>query len=108
MKLLNDSDYILSYNINDLLYIHEFLFSEKELNCRLNDKDIIEINNLIRSININNLEEVINDIWYYQIFKDGNTRTLTMYLAMILKEYDIKFNLNNNIKSGKYISLKQK
>ena len=55
----------------------------------------------IKNYNLNEMEEdkrvaflakYISDIWLYQPFFDGNTRTTVILLGTILKYYGIEFN----------------
>ena len=115
---LLDEEFLFNNDIFSLEYIkelHLFIFSdlyyEEDLSFRKIAKEEIKyievLLNTIKEICINKYEcieilmETLVKLWELQIFKDGNTRTLLGYLAILNKAFILNLNidLNKEIKS---------
>ena len=114
------------FSIDYLIKLNEFLFSDihpdefvrlRELNSI--DRDYIKclLNKVKSSAESNNIKELIDtveEIWYYQPFIVGNTRTIIAYLKVINEAFllDIPIDVNEEIVSShstfKKMSVNQK
>lgn len=85
--------------------IHIFLFSDvyKKNLCKIrekiNENTIKEINNELKNLrqmliyeDTAEIKNIIYKIWEYQIFYDGNTRTILCYLKILSKIFNLKVN----------------
>lgn len=67
------------------------------------NKDLNRIQKSIESINLNKLSKkelihqiavIIASIWQVHAFREGNTRTICLYLYFLMKKYDLKLNID--------------
>lgn len=124
LNLLDDY-FTFNSNLFELEYLqnlHNYLFSdlyyEEQLKIReLSEKEKKYIQKLLKNIynecienkNTNKILEHICDVWYLQLFPDGNTRTLFAYLKVINDAFllDLDIDFDKEIKSGSNIFLKE-
>jgi len=75
------------------------------------DKDLEKIDNYFKSIEwskltkskmIDEIVAVISSIWKIHCFREGNSRTVTMFLYLFMKQNRLKVNLNLIEKHAKY------
>lgn len=131
---LLDEYFTFNENIFSLKYLrklHKFLFSDLYENIdvetrELNDieKDyiqdvLISLENICikEPIEIDKVLQIILKLWDFQIFKDGNTRTMLAYLKVINRAFllDLDIDLNSvisnqdsdNFKKEKYVNQKR-
>lgn len=131
---LLDEYFTFNENIFSLKYLrklHKFLFSDLYENIdvetrELNDieKDyirdiLISLENICikEPIEIDKILQMILKLWDFQIFKDGNTRTMLAYLKVINMAFilDLDIDLNSvisnqdsdNFKKEKYVNQKR-
>lgn len=131
---LLDEYFTFNENIFSLKYLrklHKFLFSDLYENIdvetrELNDieKDyirdiLISLENICikEPIEIDKILQMILKLWDFQIFKDGNTRTMLAYLKVINRAFllnlDIDLNSvisnqdSDNFKKEKYVNQKR-
>lgn len=119
VKLLDDK---ITFNMDDLnleflVRVHKFLFSDiyedKYLKIRkMSEEEYKEIDlifkQLIRlgvygaEINLKLLESLFIKLWKYQLFYDGNTRTILAFLKLYIEYYrlPIEYNYDLKIESG--------
>lgn len=130
MKILEEGFVVNS--VNDVLKLHKLLFEEvydwagtartinikkqepvlDGLSVNYRDKDNIlkDLNNLNKTlINLNvkdnfikDLTKLISKIWQIHPFREGNTRTITVFLYFLLKKYNLELNVDLIEKSSKY------
>lgn len=97
--------------------LHIFLFNDiYDLEyCKIRNSDslITEANKLLQEIkemlifnDTNNLPNKIFELWEYQLFLDGNTKTILCFLKILSKNYDlnITYNFNNDVKEDYFIN----
>ena len=131
---LLDEYFTFNENIFSLKYLrklHKFLFSDLYENIdvetrELNDieKDyirdiLISLENICikEPIEIDKILQIILKLWNFQIFKDGNTRTMLAYLKVINRAFllNLDIDLNSvisnqdrdNFKKEKYVNQKR-
>ena len=91
------------FNINFLEKIHIFLFcdiyedEQVKIRNQVSEKVREDINKLLEELryivlnyDAKRFSEIIYKIWEYQIFYDGNTRTLLCYIKILSKIFDLK------------------
>lgn len=87
------------FDVEYLKRLHIFLFGEiyGEENCTVKESLIEEANKILFEIkemldfnDTENLGKQIYKLWEYQIFVDGNTRTILCYLKVLSKIYNFK------------------
>jgi len=102
------------FSIDYLNSIHYYLFldlySAQEIGFRnFDDNEINYFDELLRSLELacknKNLSEILNildDLWSFQLFCNGNTRTLIAYFKILCLAFNLPFNidLNSKIVSG--------
>lgn len=104
------------FDIDYLEKLHIFLFSDiYDLKyCKIrNDKQIKEEVNIIlkeikEMLSFNDTNQLPNEIyklWEYQIFLDGNTRTILCFLKVLSKYYDfnITYDFNKDVTEDYFI-----
>lgn len=130
MNLLDDGYAINS--VNDIFELHSILFGEvyewagtartiniqkreavlDGLSVNYGDKNTIvkDLNKLNVSFNalrveedfIKNLARLISSIWQIHPFREGNTRTISVFLYFLLQKYSLKLDVELIEKSSKY------
>lgn len=129
-RLMNEGFIITS--VNDVFELHKVLFSEvydwagtaRTINIQKYEKVLngLSVNycdksSIIKSLNtldenfrnlnikanfINDLTKFIAKIWQIHPFREGNTRTITVFLYFLLKMYKLELNTELIEKSSKY------
>ncbi len=130
MKILEEGFVINS--VNDVLILHKLLFEEvydwagtaRTINIRKQEpvlnglsvnygdkdnilKDLNKLNKSFKDLNVKNnfikdLTKLISNIWQIHPFREGNTRTITVFLYFLLKKYNLELNVDLIEKSSKY------
>src|SRR5690554_5694520 len=130
MKILEEGFVINS--VNDVLILHKLLFEEvydwagtaRTSNSRKQEpvlnglsvnygekenilKDLNKLNKSFKDLNVKNnfikdLTKLISKIWQIHPFREGNTRTITVFLYFLLKKYNLELNVDLIEKSSKY------
>ena len=93
------------FNTSYLEKIHLFLFSDIysvddcKIRKNVSEKIINEINNELKKLkemliyeDTIGVKDMIYKIWEYQIFHDGNTRTILCYLKILSNIFNLKVN----------------
>ena len=89
------------FDVEYLKRLHIFLFGDiyGEENCKIKESLIEEANKILKEIkemlefnDTEHLRKQIYQLWEYQLFIDGNTRTILCYLKVLSKSYDFKMN----------------
>ena len=125
MKLLNES-FSFNKSLFDLEYLkelHNFLFSDiyfedQTKTRKLSKIELHYINNLLEQIkiicitnsfDIEKILEILCELWYFQPFYNGNTRTLIAYLKVLNDSFLLELNidLDKEIKSAPSIFKKE-
>ena len=104
------------FNTEYLEKLHIFLFNDIYNNeyCKIrNNEQLIELENkLLKEIkemllynDIEYLSDKIFKLWEYQLFYDGNTRTILCYLKVLSKYYNfnITYDFNKDINEDYFI-----
>lgn len=106
IKLLDDR---ITFNIDELnleflVRIHKFLFGdiydeEYTTTRQVTNKELKDLNNIFtqlmklgivgENIDLQLLESLFVKLWYYQLFYDGNTRTLLAFLKIYIEYYQL-------------------
>lgn len=105
------------FTLDYLEKIHIFLFSDVYGidNCKLNIKEdtqkevmklLEEIKEMLDFNDNEKLADTIYKLWEYQIFLDGNTRTILCYLKILSKYYDfnITYDFTKDVTEDYFIS----
>lgn len=98
-----------SFNADYLLKLNEFLLGDIYTDLGYRDdtyRNIIDIslkriNELAKESNKEEILQLLENVWSYQPFKDGNTRTLIGFLKIIDNAYnlDLDIDVNKDIES---------
>ena len=103
------------FDIDYLEKLHIFLFSDiyDENLCKIKDNTKEEANIILKEIeemllfnDTENLGDEIYKLWEYQIFLDGNTRTILCYLKILSKFYNfnITYDFNKDVTEDYFIN----
>ena len=107
------------FSINYLEKLHIFLFSDMYGEEKTKVKDTLdeetrnEVNKLLQKLrdcstfyDPKTFSEIIYNIWQYQIFYDGNTRTLLCFIKVISQIYNlnIEYDFEQNIYKDYFIN----
>ena len=103
------------FDVEYLERLHVFLFGDiyGEENCKVKKELIEEANKLLKEIgemlefnDTENLRDEVYKLWEYQIFMDGNTRTILCYLKVLSKYYNfrIDYDFNEDVKEDYFIN----
>ena len=66
----------------------------KDLNKIQNDIDSVDWVNSSKKDIISKVVRVISSLWQVHAFREGNTRTICLYLYFFMKKYNLKFNVD--------------
>lgn len=130
MKILEEGFVVTS--VNDVLKLHKLLFEEvyewagtvRTINIEKQEsvlhglsvhygeknsilKDLNRLNKALLNLNakdnfVKDLTRLISKIWQIHPFREGNTRTITVFLYFLLKKYNLGLNVDLIGKSSKY------
>ncbi|MEG1363748.1 MAG: Fic family protein [Clostridia bacterium] len=76
---------------------------ESNLNELFNKMNKIDINKITKDELINKIIKIVKNIWLIHPFREGNTRTVIVYLFKFLDNLDIKINKLLFSKNSKYV-----
>lgn len=105
-----------AFNTKYLEKIHLFLFSDiydiedckirKEISQDKINKKLKELKQQLYEDDVEQIKNIIYTIWEYQIFPDGNTRTILCFLKIISKVYDfnITYDFTKDIDKDYFIN----
>ena len=79
---------------------HDYI--EKEMNELENKFLKIEWNKLTSSQKLENISNVVQKLWQIHCFREGNTRTIAMFLYFLLKTVGLHLNIDFLGKNAKY------
>ncbi|MBQ8681580.1 MAG: hypothetical protein IJ509_01555 [Bacilli bacterium] len=110
-----DLDYLKELHIflfQDLYYEENLkirdVYSEYQLdyiNERLKYLNSLAINERVDSAYLEYLSRTFEELWEYQLFCDGNYRTLWAYLKIYIDAYKLPINLGDIIEESKHLQM---
>lgn len=74
----------------------------RDLNKIQHDIDSYKLNELSKKELIHKITIIISSIWKVHVFREGNTRTICLFLYFLMKKYNLKLNVNFIGEHSKY------